>query len=261
MPNDLPDWQRQAYTRLLLGQITVAPNTTSPVTNFVLPVGCLAVAFQANTQPSPPNNVTITGHVTGNVYFNGSPGSLFTSRFIDPQIDTSIDVTITSPLTLGSSVTFLAVEVPENVFVRNSTGEPIPVQTGTGGTTSFVDVTDRAPRLVGIVQEGNSPPPWQAPNQKPVTIDATIGAGATITILPSATGQRIRLFGLAITATAVVQIGSNGEIGSIAAGGTWAVNLGGALNDPGTFVPLSLTAPAGASSVNGIVSYSQGATV
>lgn len=209
VPNDFPDWARANLTRQILGTISVGPNTTSPVNNFPLQIGTLAVAFQANTQPAPPNNVTITGHTTGNVYFNGSPGSLFTSRFIDPKIDPSIDVTITSPLALGSFVTFMAVQVAENVFVRNSAGEPIPVQTGTGGTISTVDVTDRAARLLGIVQEGASPPIWQSPNKQPQSFAFALAAGATSVVIAAVGGQTVRLFSI----SRMMPNGSGGSFG------------------------------------------------
>lgn len=134
-----------------------------------------------------------------------------------------------------------------------------------GGT---VDVSDRAARLLGTiqgtvtVQEGASPPLWQAPNAAPKTINANIGAGGTVSIITFVVGQQLRLFGVAVTAGAGGPATFNDtggiELGSVAAGATWAANFGGVFVFSAGGRGLDMKAPGAATTVNGMVSFSQG---
>ena len=209
------------------------PNLTTTKT-IPLPANTIAVGYLIRGSTGNYTQVQIVGHGTGDTYVNDTSGFLNTSPIpvlIDPA-DTSIDVTVVgTALFQINAIDFIAWQTPVPVAMARAT----------------------------IVQEGTNPPLWQAPNGRPVTLDANIGAGGTLAVIAGVGGQVLRLFGLSLTTAAggpvQLQDTTPTEFGSVAAGATINVPVTGPL---GVGLGFQIKAPGAATSVNGIVSPSQG---
>lgn len=271
--------------RRKLGNISTGPNTTSPASTFQLFAETRSIAIQAVT-PGNLSNVNITGSQSGNVYYNTTPsGTLMEFVFIDFAVDTSILVTISAGVGGTSpSVTFWSDTADDFVkaWIQGSSNNQTVTVSGIptvdvtdraarllgviNSITNAVDVSDRAARVLGIVQEGASPPLWQAP--RAFTYQETNVNGTVI--VPAVGGQTIRVWGI-IMGIDGVGFGAVRDSSQVAPAGrlfSWNSSTGAGLtNTPGSVnhngAPLNVGGgltldTSGGATVRCAVSYSQG---
>ena len=243
---------RTKLTPTALGILTVPGNGIAQTQSFPLPGGTTGLRiFAGNTTPGATITLSVVGDQSGISYWPGVlSGIPFSTNEpltvpIDNEQDTSVTVSATGSNGGGQWLMSLsALTGAEVVEVRAQHALPV------------------TPSGTFTVQEGASPPLWQAPNAAPKTVDANIGAGGTVSIIGFVAGQQVRLFGVAVTAAAggLATLNDTGgiELGSVAAGSTWAANFGGVPVFSVAGRGLDMKAPGAATTVNGMVSFSQG---
>ena len=178
MPNDLPDWTHNASVPGLT--ITLPTASGSSATTVTLPNRAAALLLDVLTTNF--STLIVQGVTSGEQYLSLSPAPVGSKAvMITDSRDAQVIVNVFH--TIGVA--------PDTVDVSFMPAATIAML----AAGSVVDVTDRAARLLGVVQEGASPPLWQAPRAY-ASNELTIVS--SVVLVTGVANQTVRLFGWSI---------------------------------------------------------------
>lgn len=214
MPNDSPDWSTSVTApQKQLGTFQAPPNGTTART-FNIDSGVHSIGILLNSFANV-NGVTVTGGVTGIAYaVNLSQSAAFGTLLFVPVLsiwDTSVTVGVIMGVGAQTATVFVAqILDPELVAVFQTA--PLQVQATILNQPITADVTDRAGRLLGIVNIKDSvagqiladnsnlratlafanPAPWQAATSMN-SINASLSNAQNSVIVAAVANQTVYL--------------------------------------------------------------------
>ncbi len=177
-----------AAQELLVGTV-IATATTTNTGSFVVPPGAVSIGYGVDFSGGAvsPVNVKITGNQTLTVYRNdANPGIPPVHASLLMITDTSVTLSVTAPAGGPSRVRLYAWTAPVAMTVSPDVSVPFPV--------TFQNVA------ANFVAQAA---PWMAPTAI-VHINAAIGAGGTLLLVPATGGVTVYLHDLDLEQTAAV---------------------------------------------------------
>lgn len=286
--------------QVLLGSLSVPGDNGVHNQSFILPAGTHDVAVGGTAFAGLLVSLTIVGDQSGLNYLSISGalaanlvGGIFRAQILS-SLDSSVTVSATKSSGLTITLSVVAILDPTVVQVVPQV-DALPVKGVTGGQALTVDVNDRLLRQLGravlvdtgntpvpteargldvvvnnlnpvFVQEGASPPLWQAPRQ---IVRSEVAVVGNSTLLAGVGGQTIRVWGWELetdqgTGFSIAFLNDTGfgagtRLAALTANnGMISGNMGGAPLPLGTGLGLEVAAIATGGNVRAYASVSQG---